>query len=536
MVRRQEGERMHRVVDLTRRQLAALLLAAPAIAQTRRDVLSIGLSISDTVTFDPARQANYSPPLTLAAVYDTLVTYVPGSYTGVVPSLASGWERILDGQGLRFTLRPDVVFANGAPVTAADWAFSLNRLRAIGDQPAQFLDAVSSVTAPGPATLDICLKTADAPILGILASPSYAVLEERVLRRHGGTDEPGADRADRATEWLNQNSAGTGPYVLTRWARNQVVELAANPRSWRGAPGFRRVTILHMADAAAQVRALRRGEIDVAFNLIPEQIVSLQSDRGMRAESVTSLDFVYLALNGDKSLNPALATQKARQAIGYAIDYDGILGRLLGGKAVRPASFLPIGVRGSTEAVARTIGFRQDLDQARALLQEAELGDGFTFELSYADGAIAGLAMSTLAQKLRTDLGRVGIKATLQPLDPAAMRTRYLGGRAQASLQFWTQPVVETRSWAVASLQRVARRVGFEPPAALTNLVERAGTEADGPRQQALWVEYQQAMVEQAHVIVLFQPIYQVAMRDTVSALRLTAAGWMADLGGARPG
>ena len=65
----------------------------------------IGLDISDTVTFDPARQNNYSPPLTLEACYDTLVTMAPGKYEDVQPLLATKWERTPDKKGWRFTLK-----------------------------------------------------------------------------------------------------------------------------------------------------------------------------------------------------------------------------------------------------------------------------------------------------------------------------------------------------------------------------------------------------------------------------------------------
>ena len=535
---------MDGVFDVTRRQLAALLvggLARPGLARaetpqaTRKTTLVIGLSISDTLTLDPARQSNYTPPLTLAATYDTLVTLTPGRYADPVPLLASKWEPTADGQGLRFTLKPGVMFSSGNAVTSEDWAFSFNRLLAIGGQPARFLDTVASVTANGPDTLDIKLTSPSQPILGILAAPGFVVLEKRALLAHGGTDQPGAGQLDKATVWLNQASAGTGPYVLRGWARNQQIELAANPHSWRGPPAYRSVVIQHMPTGIGQFRALKRGDIDVAFNLIPEQIGALQDDSRTRVESITSLDFVYLAVNGDPELNKALAVEKARQAIGYAIDYDGLLGRLLGGKGIRPAGFLPIGVRGSTETIARQVGFYQDLDKARRRLREAGLADGFTFELSYGNDAIAGLSYATIAHKIRSDLAQVGIKATLAPLDPSALRTRFLGGRLQAALNFWNPPAIETRLWAVASIERVARRVGATPSPALLDLVARAAAEPDPAEQQRLWIAYQKAMVDAAHLIALFQPIYQVAVSNTVAAFPLTAAGCMADLAQARP-
>ncbi len=151
--------------------------------------------------------------------------------------------------------------------------------------------------------------------------------------------------------------------------------MTRNPHHWRGMPGFEHIVIRHMADSATQLLAVKRGDIDAAFNLIPEQVATLKGDPHVRVEKLTSLDFVYMAVTQEPEFNKALAVKEARQAIGYAIDYDGIVNSLLGGDAVRAASFLPIGVRGSTEEIAKQIGFHQDLDRAKQLLQKAGLAE-----------------------------------------------------------------------------------------------------------------------------------------------------------------
>ena len=74
-----------------------------------------------------------------------------------------------------------------------------------------------------------------------------------------------------------QNSGGTGPYRIAAWERNQQIQLVANQHYWGGKPPFQRIVIRHFEDGAAQLLALRRGDIDAAFNLIPEQIASLKT-------------------------------------------------------------------------------------------------------------------------------------------------------------------------------------------------------------------------------------------------------------------
>ena len=529
------------IPSITRRGLAhilaggaaALALPGAAHAQNRKGVLVIGLDISDTITFDPARQANYSPPLTVEAAYDSLVTMGPPNYLDLQPALATKWVRTPDGKGWRFTLREDVKFSTGAVMTADDVKWSFDRVIGVKDQPVQYIGNIDSVAVVDPHTVDIILKDPAEPILTILCAPAFVVYERKVLEEHGGKAGPTAGTEDKATDWLNTHSAGTGPYVISAWARNSQIQLVANPHSWRGTPAFQRIIIRHIPESAAQLLAVQRGDVDVAFNLIPEQIKSLAGDAKLRVEGLTSLDFVYMALTRNGELNKALAIKEARQAVGYAVDYDGIRDSLLGGQATRPASFLPIGMSGSTEAIAKEIGFHQDLAKAKALLAKAGLPEGFEFELSYGQAAIAGISYQTLAQKLQADLARVGINAKLNPMDQVNMRTQYLGAKSQGALTFWNPPAVENELWAAASVQRVAKRVGWVPPPEILALVKRAASETDAAKQAALWVEYQKVMIDEANLVVLFQPVYQVAVSQTVKKFPLTAAGWLADLGAA---
>jgi peptide/nickel transport system substrate-binding protein len=187
--------------------------------------------------------------------------------------------------------------------------------------------------------------------------------------------------------------------------------------------------------------------------------------------------------------------------------------------------------------LTKEIGFREDLPRAKKLLADAGLPDGFSFQLAYGKAAIAGVQYQSLAQKIQADLARVGIKAELAPMDQLNMRTMYLGGKAQAVLTFWNPPAPENLLWAAATVDRVAKRVHWDvpPDAPIRKLIAAAAAEHDLAKAAALWKQYQAEMVDQANHFVLIQPIYQVAVRKSVAGLRLTAAGWLAELDGAKP-
>ena len=531
---------------LNRRQVAQLLgvggaslalgLPEHVMAQAKKSTLVLGIDISDTITLDPARLAQYTSPMTVSAAYDSLVTMKPGQYINVAPSLSTKWARTPDGKGWRFTLRDGVKFSTGNAMTAEDVKWSFDRVINLGDQPSQYVAHIEKVEIVDKSTVDIILSKPAEPLLSIIAAPEFVVLERQVAEAQGASAAKDSKTADKATAWLNSNSCGTGAYRIAAWERNQQIQLVRNEHYWGGKPPFERIVIRHISDGAAQKLAIKRGDIDAAFNLIPEQLASLKSEASVRLAPLSSLDFVYMALTQEPEFNKALAIKEARQAIGYAIDYDGIKNSMLGGAAMRPAHFLPIGVSGSTQEIAANIGFKQDLAKSKELLAKAGLPNGFEFEIIYGAAAVQGVTYQDLALKIQSDLGRVGIKATLRPLDQVNLRTEFTTGKAKGGvLTFWNPPAVENQLWAAAVVQRVAKRVHWDPPEAVVKLVSQAATEADQAKQAALWVEWQKQVVDAAHHFVLFQPVYQIAVRNTVKDFPLTAAGWMLDLHSVTP-
>jgi len=510
--------------------------ARPALAQSaaRRMTLVIGLDFSDTMVLDPAKVRSYTNPMPTRAAYDPLVKMTPEDYIHVRPCIASEWSYLPDGRTIRFKLRDDVTFLSGQKVTAEDVRFSFMRLLHLGEQPSQYIAHLDHVEVVDPQTVDFVLKDPSQPLLTIIAAPEFGIIEKAVVVAHGGTDAADAKDTDKATDWLNQNSAGSGAYRLVGWQRNQQIQMVRNPKFWDGSPGFERVLIRQMSESAEQLLALRHGDVDVAFNLIPEQVDTLKDDPNIAVVRETSLDFVYMAL-AESPDNPILKKKEARQAIAYAIDYDGFVHDLLRGNATRPVTFLPVGVNGSSAELTREIGFQQDLDRSRRLLAAAGVPDGFGFKLTYANASFTSVSYANVAQKLQSDLARVGIKVELAPADATTLTTQYLGGRIQGVLASWNPVTVENLLWASATVVRVANRLHWNVPDDFNQLIHDAGAERDPNKSATLWRQYQERMVDFAHLVVLFQPIYQIAIRRSVVNFKVTPAGWIADFSNARP-
>jgi len=495
----------------------------------------IGWDISDAKYLDPARVTESSPYMILRATYEALVTMPPGDYSRFTPLLATRWAPTADGRGLRFTLREGVKFASGNPLTAADVKFTYDRVKNLKDQPAeQFTTNIAAVNVIDPLTVDILFKDPALPMLGFIGAPQLAIQDSKEVMTHGGTAAEDASSADKATAWLDQTSAGTGPYRITRWERKGVIELARNPNYWRGPVAFERVVIRHLPETSVQQLAVEKGDIDLAFNLNPEQIETVAKNPDVTIVRKSSLDYMYMTLTSSAEINPALAKREARQAVAYAIDYDGIRDDLLKGGAIRPLNFLPVGMGGSSEEQLRQFGYRQDLERARALLAQAGLAGGFSFELQYGAGDFANVSYQLLALKVQSDLARVGITVVLKPMDAVNFRTLYVTGKSTSVLTYWTGNM-DVSLWALPAIERVANRVHWTVPKEIGDLCHAALREADIAKQQAMWLEFQKALAEQCNYIVLFQPLFQVAARRTVAGVNLTAIGGVIEMGDVKP-
>lgn len=519
--------------------IPVLLVATWGIGQSataRKTVFVLGTDISDTRTLDPQRQFVYSAPITEHAVYETLVTMTPGNYKDVKPLLATKWESVDNGMAWVFHLRPNTKFVTGNPLSAEDVKFTFERLKYLKDDASALAENIAKVDVVDPLTVKITMVDKAQPLVPILISPNFGIIDSKVAKEQGGVSTPDADKNDKATAYLDQRSVGTGPYTLTKWSRNTEIELVRNPNYWREKAPFERVLIRHIPDSATQVLQLERGDIDAALNLTFDQIRGLRGTPGINILKGQSLDFMYIAFTSSPALSQPLSNKLARQAVMYAIDYDGIIKGLLGGDAVRPASFIPVGLGGSTPELTKQIGYRQDLEKAKALLTQAGYPNGFSFDLSYGSGAdIGGVSYEVVAQKLQADLARVKIQANLKPMEQSNLRTAYRKGDLAATITFWNPDALDPSLWADPTVLRVAKRVRWEPSSSIVELIKQADGEPNPQKRDALYVQVQKFLVDQANLCVLFQPIYSVAIRDSITGYRLTAAGWQVDLYDVKP-
>ena len=120
--------------------LLAMCFFLPALhAETPQDTLVMANQIDDVITLDPAEVFEFSGAEYAANVYDRLVTYPPDDVAKLQGHVAESWEIADDGKTYTFKVRDGIVFHSGNPLTAADAAWSLQRVVKLNQTPAFIL-------------------------------------------------------------------------------------------------------------------------------------------------------------------------------------------------------------------------------------------------------------------------------------------------------------------------------------------------------------------------------------------------------------
>ena len=257
--------------------LAIVLLAGAGLAAQDERVLVIGHT-EQTDFYDPANGFTGTTSIVRRATYDTLVTFPDEDTSEILPSLASSWAISDDGLQYTFTLDEAPRFNNGDSATADDVVFSIQRLKYVNGNPSFLADGIDSVVANEDGTVTFTLPDVRPTFVTELANTAFSITNADVVRANGGTDGMDAAETDGAAEYLNQNSAGTGPYQLESWAPQDETVLVRNPHFVGDAPYFDRVLIVNIPEAATQKAALESGQIDIATDLSPDQIADLESN------------------------------------------------------------------------------------------------------------------------------------------------------------------------------------------------------------------------------------------------------------------
>jgi peptide/nickel transport system substrate-binding protein len=288
-----------------------LLQATPSFAETlfRLDASAPGEA-------DPDKGIDYIGSVLAFNLYDALL--VPGQNGApVAPHLATTWK--IDGNDYVFTLRPDVKFHSGNPMTADDVVFSFNRLMALGKGNSPlFADRVASVTAIDPQTVKFTLSGPYAPFLGAMVR--LAVLDSKLIMANKAKGKFG-DMGDYGEAYLSSHDAGSGAYTLVSHVPESETNLARFDGYFLGVPASApdKVRIRYGLQPATVRELVASGQQDMTSQWLPPEVMralAQRSDTHLLTDRGSNI--LFLHMNTQK---PPLDDVNCRLALTYAFDY-----------------------------------------------------------------------------------------------------------------------------------------------------------------------------------------------------------------------
>jgi peptide/nickel transport system substrate-binding protein len=470
------------------------------------------------------------------------------------PWLAESWVLGADGLTYTLTLRPDIAFSDGQPLTSADVLFSFQAVYdpAVNSSLADGLKVNGQpleVTARDARTVALRFPEPFAPGLRLLDNlpilPKHKLQEALAKKEFSKAWSP----ARPVTEL-----AGLGPFVLAEHVAGQRLVFTRNPRYFRRdangvqLPYLDRLTLAVAPDQNTEALRLEASEIDLMSNadIRPQDYAAFKrlADQGKlkMTEVSVALDADFLAFN----LRPARAAQRRaawmnrrefRQAISCGVDRQAIVNAVYLGAAVPIYGPITPGNKRWYSADAPTCPL--DREKAKSLLATAGLtdrnADGL---LEDASGGAARFSIITQAGHLRErvssvlqeQLRQIGLQIDIVSLDPGGIAQRWQAGDYDAiyfGLQASsTDPAVTPEFWVSSGTFHFWNPSQPTPAtpweARIDELMREVATAADMPDRQRAFAEVQKILGEELPLIYFVAP--KVSIATTARVLNATPA------------
>lgn len=503
------------------------LTSSYSLAATPKNTLVVADAIDDIITLDPGEVSEVGGVLTANQIYQPLVSFAPEDPSKIVGVLAESWDVSADGKTYTFKMRNGMKFASGNPVTAKDAEYSLRRVVEMKSRSAFILsqfglteeNVKDRIKATDDQTLVIEIADTYAPSFLYYCLSSYVggIVDSKLVQEHEVD-------GDFGNAWLKaENSAGSGPYMLTRWEPKQSILLTRNPNFTGDTPKdgkpVERIFLQHIPESAAQRLLLEKGDIDIANKLSPDDFGALGEKSGTTVVDGRSGTIYYMGLN---VRNEHLAKPQVVKALKYLVDYQGIVDTISRGTMEVHQTLVPNGFLGALDYKPYDL----DVEKAKALLSEAGISGEFTL-----DSVVWNTPPYTdFAQAIQATMAQAGVKLNLEVVDGQQWLERY----RSASLDIWfglwgpdyPDPHSNAKAFAVNKKDApdgstgLADRFGWDA-GKLSQDTMAAVREQDTDKRRAMYEELQKKHTDTSPFLYMFQQVRKVATRAEIKGLVL---------------
>ena len=499
---------------------AAVLVATVAAcsqngsASTTPTSITIGLA-SGPLSLDPAKAQNSSDGQAYTDLaYAPLITLT--SDGKLAPSLATSWK-YTDSSLTTFqlTLRSGVKFSDGKPLTAALVVKSIERAKTSAGVAAPYAAEIKSEDVTDAHTVTLHL---------VQSNPTIAqVLTQRYLV---GSIVGSDGQADPTS--LGTTTDGAGPYMIDASATvaNDHYTYVPNPNYWdKKSVHFKKFTVRVIPNAQTAFNALKSKQVSYiggAFSTVDQAKAA-----GLTVYSALSDWYGVFLLDRDGVIVPALANQKVRQALNYALDRKAITTSLFGTYGVPTSEISDSAYNDDGFDPAYNNHYNYDPAKAKKLLAQAGYGDGFSITIAatatYGDGV-------EVAQAIASDWEKIGVKTKVQTYNNLGSLATPLVGKQMPALagNLDVQPMY-LESTQILDAGSGAFNIFGNTDAQLTALLTKARAETTKTGIASAWAAVERRVVDLGWFVPVSTGPTQYYSVKALKGVSLSAANFVPD-------
>lgn len=494
--------------------LAALIGACGGSSDTSPDVQSTANAVSkeiDTLAVGfpsslsnlyPGKEAGIVNYYVAALVGEGLVA--PDSIGVLKPALAKSWKQTSPTTYV-YTLRDDAMFSDGVPVTIDDVIYSIGMAqdKKISPNIAYYWANTKSVDKTADNEVTITLESPDVAFeWGPCAANALWVTSQEFVESNNG--EIGTP---------STLIYGTGPYKVTKFEPDSMVELERVDTWWGGTAPAKTVRIDFIPEEATRLLARQQEDIDMAINVSLDQAQAWEDTENTSVyfapnRSYVGIDFYVKA--------PPFDDIHVRRAIAYACDRQAYVEQLLDGHGEAATALTTpeqvegvYGPEGAREALAVVLDLPYDLEAAKSELAQSKVPDGFTTKVGISNSAPQ---VSAAFQVLKQAVEPLGIIIEIDEM-PVEQWYDTIGskdwGLAYMDYTSTTGDPAEMSTWFL----------GPYGPAGYTNdevtaLMDKVMKETDPKKRADTLIEAQRVAMEDIPYIPLWWGVAATAISD----------------------
>lgn len=317
---------------------AALPESLPANSVNRKDTLIIGI-ISPNAVFNPLLEESQYDSDVNDAMWASLLDI---NYDGtIIEGLAYMPEISEDGKTYTFTLKDDLKWQDGTPITSQDFDFTFKYIMDktyTGRFERETLNVLGwEAYRDGTSTEIEGVKIIDDKTFSVtMVAPNAKTLayfsrDFKPLAKHVyGADYVQGNAKD--LDKFNRNPFGNGAYKFVNYKDGEEVVLVANEHYYKGTPKIKNL-VFRVVNETNQMLLLENGDVDIMAGSVAvtsENLLLLQQLGFLNANIVEYLGYGYVAINHNE---PIMQDLNVRKALAYGLDRNSVVDAAFGGQA-----------------------------------------------------------------------------------------------------------------------------------------------------------------------------------------------------------